>query len=140
MGNYVWKSELIFPSDKWNCSKLTESIAVKPVQTTTSVRQPLVYDDQSWVRPNEFPYNLYYCIRRPRDQRPLFFVSQMKKSLSKTITKKTCSSKEMGNKHKEQCTKNKRLSLSLCLYLLYCYSLMLSLFNVYKGWAIYEII
>ena len=39
-----------------------------------------------------------------------FFVSQMKKNLSKTTSKKTLSSKEMLNRHKEQCIRNKCLS------------------------------
>ena len=43
----------------------------------------------------------------------------------------------MGNKHKEQCIKNKHLSL--WLYLPYSYFVMQSLFNVYKSWTIYSI-
>ena len=48
-----------------------------------------------------------------------FFVSQMKKSLSKTTTLNTLSSKEMQDKHKEQCIKNK------CLYLFIFHLLLL---------------
>ena len=41
-----------------------------------------------------------------------FFVSQMKKTLSKTTAKKLyqAKKKKMQNKHKEQCMKNERLS------------------------------
>ena len=39
---FIRKSELIFPSDKRNYSELTENITVKLVQTTTSVRRPIL--------------------------------------------------------------------------------------------------
>ena len=42
---------------KFNCT-------VKAVQTTTSIRQPLLQDYQCWVRPSKFTYNCY-CIRPP---------------------------------------------------------------------------
>ena len=60
---------------------LTVSVTVKPVRTTTSIRWPLVEDEQYWVRASKFSFNLYGIRRQPvqRDQRTIFFVSQMKK-------------------------------------------------------------
>ena len=45
------------------CTKPSAITTVKPAYTTTSIRQPLVEDNQCWVRPSQFPYNCY-CIRQ----------------------------------------------------------------------------
>ena len=58
---------------------------VMPAYTTTSIRRPLIQDDQCWVRPSQSPYNRY-CIRRPpveRDQRPLFLSPKWEKTCLK---------------------------------------------------------
>ena len=45
------------------CTEPSAITTVKPAYTTTSIRQPLVEDNQCWVRPSQFPYNCY-CIRQ----------------------------------------------------------------------------
>ena len=54
------------------------------------------------------------------------FVPQKEKKLSKTTTEKLYPAKKWEAMHKKY--------MSLRLYLLYCYPIMQSLFNVYKNW------
>ena len=79
----LWK---IIHLNIWTQSTL--SITVKPVQTTTSVKRPLLSP------PKQIPVQSLLSNATGNH----FFDSQMKKSLSKTITTKTLSSERMQKK------------------------------------------
>ena len=59
---------------------------VKPVQTTTSIRRPLLKDDQCKSPPKQIPIQSLPSVWR--DQRPLFLSPKYKKNLFKTTTTK----------------------------------------------------
>ena len=132
---YIWKTELIFPSDKWNYSKLTSSITVEPAQTlckmTTRLKQPMLSLPQR-IPIQSLLYKTTTCLTWPATT---FLFPKWKKAYLKQPLKNFIQQRN-GKQHEKQYIKNKRL----CLYLLHCYSLMLSLFNVYKSWTNYQII
>ena len=81
-------------------TQLTQSITVKPVQMSTSVK---------WLMlslPKQIPIQSLH-LTRPATT---FFDSQMKKNLSKTITAKLYPVKEYEENNKEECIENKDLS------------------------------
>ena len=82
---YIWKSELIFASDKQNYSELTVKHYSQICsnnhlcKTTTCIRRPMLSP------PKQIPvqlllYNTTFCLMQPVT---LFFVSQMKKACLK---------------------------------------------------------
>ena len=108
-------------------------------KTTIRLRRPML------SLPKQIPiqsllYKTTTCLTRPATT---LFVSQMKKTcrkqkknLSKTTITKFYPAKKW-EKHKA--TMHKKMT-SLLLYLLYCYFIMQSLFNVYKNRTIFKII
>ena len=79
-------------------TQLTQSITAKSVQTTTSVKQPMLSP------PKQIPVQSLLSKATSNH----FFDSQMKKNLSKTITTKLYPAKAC-EKNKERCIQNKRL-------------------------------
>ena len=81
-------------------TQLTLSITVKPVQTSTSVKRPML------SLPKQIPVPLLLSDATSNH----FFWLPNEKNLSKTITTKLYPAEEYEKKNKEECIKNKRLS------------------------------
>ena len=94
--------------------------------TTTCLRRPRLSPPKR-IPIQSLLYKTATCLTQPATT---FFVSQMKKSLSKTTTNKLYPTKKC--KRKEQCIKNKRLYLFIFTLLL----LFNAKFSVHKSWAI----
>ena len=87
---------------------------VKSVQTTTSIRQPVL------SLPKQIPiqpllYKTTTCLTRPATP---FFVSQMKKNLSKTTTTKLYPAKKWETNIRQECIKTNNSLIIFTLVLL----------------------
>ena len=87
---FIWKSELVFPSDKWNYSELTQSITVKLVQTTTSLRLTILSSPKQ-ILVQSLLYKTTTCLTRPATT---FFCLPNENMPSKTTTKKFYATKK----------------------------------------------
>ena len=96
MGNYTFEH-----LNSFNLKHYSQT-----VQTTSSVRLPMLSP------PKQIPIQslLYKLTAYLMQTATTFFDFQMKKSLSKTTTKKLYSVQECEKKHKKQCIKNIFLS------------------------------
>ena len=109
---YIWKSELIFPSDKWNYSKLTHCSQTcsddRVYKMTTRLRWPMLSPPQR-IPMQSLLYNTISCLMQPVT---IFFVSQMKKSLKQRLKNFI----QQRNGKQTQGTMHKRTHLSLFIF------------------------
>ena len=109
---YIRKSQLIFPSDKRKYSKLTWSITVKHVQSTNSVRGPML-SLPKWILVQSLLYKTTTCLTRPSTifLSPKWKKAYLKQPLTNFIQQRNARQTQ-GTMHK-----NKRLFIFTLLLL-----------------------
>ena len=97
-------------------------------KTTTRLRRPVLSPPKQ-IPIQSLLYMTTTCLTRPATT--FFFISQMKKKLSKTTATKRYQAKKWETIIWKPCI----INISPRLYLLYRYFIMQSLFNVFKNWT-----
>ena len=98
-------------------------------KTTTRLRWPLLGLPKQ-ILIQLLLYKMTTCLMQSATT---FFVSQMKKYLSKTTTTKLYQAQKRETNLEQQCIKNLWLDLLYCPFIKLC---LMSLFNVCKNWTI----
>ena len=135
MGNYTFENlnSFFHQTNEINLNHYSQKCSDNHLcKMTTRPRQPMLSPPKK-ILIQSLLYKMTTCLVWPSTN---FFLSpKWKKAYLKQPLKNFIQQRN-GKQHEKQYIKNKRL----CLYLLHCYSLMLSLFNVYKSWTNYKII